>query len=77
MPPPQPRPRQYPLLRRPPCAPTTGPWKVAYVPTQIGQPVTMAWGTGLESVFKQFHNVTYQAFDGQMKAEIQVTVLKT
>lgn len=57
-------------------APTTGPWKVAYVPTQIGQPVTLAWGKGLESVFKQFPNVTYQAFDGQMKAETQVSVIE-
>lgn len=58
------------------AAPSTGPWKVAYVPTQIGQPVTLAWGKGLESVFKQFPNVTYQAFDGQMKAETQVSVLE-
>jgi ABC-type sugar transport system substrate-binding protein len=58
------------------AAPSTGPWKIAYVPTQIGQPVTAAWGKGLESVFKQFSNVTYQAFDGQMKAEVQVSVLE-
>lgn len=58
-------------------APTaTGPWKIAYVPTQIGQPATKAWGTGLESVFKQFPNVTYQAFDGQMKAETQVSIIE-
>jgi len=36
----------------------------------------MAWGKGLESVFKQFPNVSYQAFDGQMKAEVQVSVLE-
>jgi len=60
----------------PAAAPSSGPWKVAYVPTQIGQPVTKAWATGLESVFKQFDNVKYQAFDGQMKAEVQVTVLE-
>jgi ABC-type sugar transport system substrate-binding protein len=58
------------------AAPSTGPWKIAYVPTQIGQPVTAAWGKGLESVFKQFQNVTYQAFDGQMKAETQVSVIE-
>lgn len=58
------------------AAPSTGPWKIAYVPTQIGQPVTLAWGKGLESVFKQFPNVAYQAFDGQMKAETQVSVLE-
>jgi ABC-type sugar transport system substrate-binding protein len=58
------------------AAPSTGPWKVAYVPTQIGQPVTAAWGKGLESVFKQFPSVTYQAFDGQMKAETQVSVIE-
>ncbi len=58
------------------AAPSSGPWKVAYVPTQIGQPATKAWGTGLESVFKQFPNVQYQAFDGQMKAETQVSILE-
>jgi ABC-type sugar transport system substrate-binding protein len=58
------------------AAPSTGPWKVAYLPTQIGQPVTKAWATGLESVFKQYPNVTYQAFDGQMKAEVQVSVME-
>jgi ABC-type sugar transport system substrate-binding protein len=58
------------------AAPSTGPWKVAYLPTQIGQPVTKAWATGLESVFKQYPNVTYQAFDGQMKAETQVSVME-
>jgi ABC-type sugar transport system substrate-binding protein len=58
------------------AAPSTGPWKVAFVPTQVGQPVTLAWAKGLESVFKQFPNVTYQAFDGQMKAETQVSVME-
>ena len=58
------------------AAPSSGPWKVAYLPTQIGQPVTKAWATGLESVFKQYPNVTYQAFDGQMKAETQVSVME-
>lgn len=58
------------------AAPSTGPWKVGYVPTQIGQPATKAWGTGLESVFKQFDNVKYQAFDGQMKAEVQVSIIE-
>lgn len=58
------------------AASSTGPWKIAYVPTQIGQPVTLAWGKGLEAVFKQFPNVAYQAFDGQMKAEVQVSVIE-
>ncbi len=58
------------------AAPSSGPWKIAFVPTQVGQPLTMAWGKGLESVFKQFDNVKYQAFDGQMKAETQVTILE-
>jgi len=58
------------------AAPSTGPWKVAFVPTQVGQPLTSAWGKGLESVFKQFENVKYQAFDGQMKAETQVSILE-
>ena len=64
------------VVSGPAAAPSTGPWKVAYVPTQIGQPVTLAWGKGLESVFKQYENVEYQAFDGQMKAETQVSVLE-
>jgi len=58
------------------AAPSTGPWKIAYVPTQIGQPVTLAWGKGLESVFKQNPSVAYQAFDGQMKADNQVTIIE-
>jgi ABC-type sugar transport system substrate-binding protein len=58
------------------AAPSIGPWKIAYVPTQIGQPVTAAWGKGLESVFVQYPNVAYQAFDGQMKADVQVTVIE-
>jgi ABC-type sugar transport system substrate-binding protein len=59
-----------------PAASSSGPWKVAYVPTQIGQPTTLAWGKGLEGVLKVFPNITYQAFDGQMKAEVQVSVLE-
>jgi ABC-type sugar transport system substrate-binding protein len=58
------------------AAPSTGPWKVAFLPTQIGQPVTKAWGTGIASVFKQFDSVKYQEFDGQMKAEVQVSVME-
>ncbi len=58
------------------AAPSTGPWKVAYLPTQIGQPVTLAWGKGLTSVFEQFPNVTYQTFDGQMKADNQVSIVE-
>jgi ABC-type sugar transport system substrate-binding protein len=58
------------------AAPSTGPWKVAYLPTQIGQPNTKAWGKGIASVFKQFTSVQYQEFDGQMKAEVQVTVME-
>ena len=53
-----------------------GSYKIAYVPTQIGQPVTKAWQTGMERVFGQFKNVQFQAFDGQMKAEIQVSVME-
>src|SRR5512143_4004985 len=53
-----------------------GSYKIAYLPTQIGQPVTKAWQTGMERVFGQFKNVQFQAFDGQMKAEIQVSVME-
>ncbi len=51
-------------------------YKIAYVPTQVGQPVTEAWLTGMKRVFGQFPNVKLQAFDGQMKAEVQVSVLE-
>ena len=44
-------------------------YKVGYVPTMIGQPVTNAWMTGLERVFSQFDNVEFQAFDPQIKAQ--------
>ena len=50
-------------------------YKIAYVPTQVGQPVTDAWLTGMKRVFDQFQNVKVQAFDGQMKAEVQVSLL--
>jgi ABC-type sugar transport system substrate-binding protein len=60
-----------------PAAPAAGGvFKVGYVPTMIGQPVTNAWMTGLEKVFSQFDNVEFQAFDPQMKAETQVSMVE-
>jgi ABC-type sugar transport system substrate-binding protein len=53
-----------------------GIFKVGYVPTQVGQPVTKAWQTGMERVFSQFPNIKFQAFDGQMKADVQVSVME-
>ncbi len=60
-----------------PAAPAEGGvYKVGYVPTMIGQPVTNAWMTGMERVFSQFDNVEFQAFDPQMKAETQVSMVE-
>jgi ABC-type sugar transport system substrate-binding protein len=60
-----------------PAAPAAGGvYKVGYVPTMIGQPVTNAWMTGMERVFSQFDNIEFQAFDPQMKAETQVSMVE-
>lgn len=53
-----------------------GTYKVGYIPTQVGQPVTKAWQTGMERVFSQFPNIKFQVFDGQMKADVQVSVME-
>lgn len=51
-------------------------FKIAYLPTTVGQALTKAWGTGIERAIKESGmDIQYQAFDGQMKAEIQVTMM--
>lgn len=51
-------------------------YKIAYLPTTVGQALTKAWGVGVERAIKESGmDVQYQAFDGQMKAEIQVTMM--
>ena len=49
-------------------------YKIGYIPTSIGQALTQAWRSGAEKVFKE-HNVTFQAYDANMKAETQVTLM--
>ena len=53
-----------------------GVYKIGYVPTMVGQPNTNAWQTGMLKVFNQFSNIKFQAFDPQMKAETQVTMVQ-
>jgi len=50
-------------------------YKVAYLPTTVGQALTKAWGMGIESALKDSGRAAFQAFDGQMKAEVQVTMM--
>jgi ABC-type sugar transport system substrate-binding protein len=50
-------------------------YKIGYLPSTVGQALTQAWRVGMESVLKGQPNVTFQALDAQMKAEIQVTMM--
>lgn len=50
-------------------------FKVAYIPTSIGQPNTNAWLEGMMRVFRNHPNVKVQSFDPQLKAELQVTFI--
>jgi ABC-type sugar transport system substrate-binding protein len=49
--------------------------KIGYLPSTVGQALTQAWKTGIENTLKGQPNVTMQALDAQMKAEIQVTMM--
>jgi len=49
--------------------------KVGYLPSTVGQALTQAWKTGIENALKGQQNVSFQALDAQMKAEIQVTMM--
>ena len=49
--------------------------KIGYLPSTVGQALTQAWKTGIERTLKTQPNVTMQALDAQMKAEIQVTMM--
>ncbi len=50
-------------------------YKIAYIPTSIGQPNTNAWLDGMMRVFKKYPNVKVQSFDPQLRAELQVTFM--
>lgn len=49
--------------------------KIGYLPSTVGQALTQAWKTGIENTIKGQQNVSFQALDAQMKAEIQVTMM--
>lgn len=56
-------------------AQTTKQYKIAYIPTSVGQPNTNAWLEGMMREFRKFPNITVQSFDPQLKAELQVTFM--
>ena len=49
--------------------------KIGDLPSTVGQALTQAWKTGIENTIKGQQNVSFQALDAQMKAEIQVTMM--
>jgi ABC-type sugar transport system substrate-binding protein len=57
------------------AAQATQTYKVAYIPTSIGQPNTNAWLEGMMRVFRKYPNVKVQSFDPQLKAELQVSFM--
>ncbi|MFH2116104.1 MAG: sugar ABC transporter substrate-binding protein, partial [Spirochaetota bacterium] len=50
-------------------------YKIAYIPTSIGQPNTNAWLEGMMREFRKYPTVKVQSFDPQLKAELQVTYM--
>ncbi|MFA6505621.1 MAG: sugar ABC transporter substrate-binding protein [Treponemataceae bacterium] len=50
-------------------------YKIAYIPTSIGQPNTNAWLEGMMRVFRTQSNVQVQSFDPQLRADMQVTFM--
>jgi ABC-type sugar transport system substrate-binding protein len=50
-------------------------WKIAYIPTSVGQPNTNAWLEGMMRVFRKYPNIKVQSFDPQLKAELQVSFM--
>ncbi len=51
-------------------------FKIGYVPTTTGQPLTIAWGKGIRRVTDEYPNITVVDFDGDMKAETQVAIIQ-
>jgi len=50
-------------------------FKIAYIPTSIGQPNTNAWLEGMMRVFRKYPNVKVQSFDPQLRADLQVSYI--
>ncbi len=50
-------------------------YKIAYIPTSIGQPATNAWLEGMMRVFRNFPGVKVQSFDPQLRADLQVSFM--
>ena len=50
-------------------------YKIAYIPTSIGQPNTNAWLEGMMRVFRSKTNVQVQSFDPQLRADMQVSFM--
>ena len=57
------------------CGSVSAETKIGYLPSTVGQALTQAWKTGIENTLKGQQNVSFQALDAQMKAEIQVTMM--
>jgi ABC-type sugar transport system substrate-binding protein len=51
-------------------------YKIAFITSQFGHSVPMAWSEGIEKELTYFENVVYQAFDGEGKAEVQETLMQ-
>jgi len=58
-----------------PAAGAAKTYKIAYIPTSIGQPATNAWLEGMMRVFRNYPNVQVQSFDPQLRADMQVTFM--
>jgi len=50
-------------------------YKIAYLPSTMGQPLTSAWGLGAMRALKGHTQATLQPQDAQMKADIQVKIM--
>ncbi len=50
-------------------------YKIAYLPSTMGQALTQAWGLGAMRALKGHTQVTLQPLDAQMMAETQVTMM--
>jgi len=58
-----------------PAAGAAKTYKIAYIPTSIGQPNTNAWLEGMMRVFRNYPNVQVQSFDPQLRADMQVSFM--
>lgn len=51
-------------------------YKIGFITWTIGHSVPAAWNTGIGNELKDFTNVQYQVFDGEMKTETQVAQMQ-